>query len=215
MTAYQQDDITPEELDRQSELNGRFGQVLRELVDASIRTAVAEDDIRRAMLEIEQITARLRMSQLPGSFGIKVSPRGGPLHWGNAAVGLRNAIAPPLLVERDPSGNGNVHAEFLLGAAYEGPPTLVHGGVCALILDHMLGEAASAGGKPGMTGRLTMIYRKPTPLGRLRAEAWIDRSEGIKTWARGHIIGPQGVTAEADGLFILPSWAREAWSGQI
>ena len=208
MTSYQQDDIAPEELDRESELNGRFGQALRELVDASIRTTVAEDDIRRAMLEIEQITARLRTSQLPGSFGTKVSPQGRPLHWGNAVVGLRNAIAPPLLVERDPSGNGNVHAEFLLGAAYEGPPALVHGGVCALILDQLLGEAASAGGKPGMTGKLTMIYRKPTPLGKLRAEAWIDRSEGIKTWAIGHIIGPLGVTVEAEGVFILPSWAR-------
>lgn len=212
MTSYRQDNIAPEELDRQWELNGRFGQALRELVDAGIRTTVAADDIRQATLEIEQITARLRTSQLPGSFGRKVSPLGPPLHWGNAVVGLRNAIAPPLLVERDPSGNGNVHAEFLLGAAYEGPPTLVHGGVCALILDQLLGEAASAGGRPGLTGKLTMTYRKPTPLGELRAEAWIDRSEGVKTWARGHIIGPQGVTVEAEGLFILPSWAREAWA---
>ena len=211
MTSYQQDDIAPEELDRQRELNGRFGQALRELVDAGIRTTVAADDIRQATLEIEQLTARLRLSQLPGSFGREVSPRGPPLHWGNAVVGLRNAIAPPLLVERDPSGNGNVHAEFLLGAAYEGPPTLVHGGVCALILDQLLGEAASAGGRPGLTGKLTMTYRKPTPLGELRAEAWIDRTEGVKTWARGHIIGPQGVTVEAEGLFILPSWARQAW----
>jgi hypothetical protein len=210
VSAYQQHDITPEELDCQSELNGRFGQALRELVDAGIRTAVAADDIRRATLEIEQLTARLRRSQLPGSFGIKVSPQGRPLHWGNAVVGLRNAIAPPLLVERDPGGNGKVHAEFQLGAAYEGPPSLVHGGVCALILDQLLGEAAIAGGKPGMTGRLTMTYREPTPLGKLRAEAWIDRSEGIKTWARGHIIGPQGVTVESEGLFILPSWARKA-----
>jgi hypothetical protein len=210
VSAHQQHDITPEELDRHSELNGRLGQAVRELVDASIRTAVEADDIRRAILEIEQITTRLRESQLPGSFGRKMSPQGLPLYWGNAVVGLRNAIAPPLLVELDPSGNGNVHAEFELGAAYEGPPELVHGGICALILDQLLGEAASAAGKPGFTGRLTMTYRKPTPLGKLRAEAWIDRSEGIKTWARGHIIGPQGVTVEAEGLFILPSWARKA-----
>lgn len=208
MTADQHDDITPEELDRESELNGRFGQALRELVDASIRTAVAADDISHAMAEIEQVTARLRNSQLPGSFGIKMSPQGRPLHWGNAVVGLRNAIAPPLLIERDPGGNGDVHAEFRLGAAYEGPPALVHGGICALILDQLLGEAASAGGKPGMTARLTMTYREPTPLGKLRAEAWIHRNEGIKTWTRGHIIGPHGVTVEAEGLFILPSWAR-------
>ena len=100
MSADQQD-TTPEELDCQSELNGRFGQALRELVDAGIRTAVAADDILRATVEVEQLAARLRRRQLPGSFGIKVSPQGRPLHWGNAVVGLRNAIAPPLLVERD------------------------------------------------------------------------------------------------------------------
>jgi hypothetical protein len=42
-----------------------------------------------------------------------------------------------------------------------------------------------------MTGKLTMTYREPTPLGKLRAEAWIDRSEGIETWARIES-GPEG-----------------------
>ena len=78
-----------------------------------------------------------------------------------------------------------------------------------MILDQMLGESAGAGGKPGMTATLTLTYKQGTPLGDLRAEAWIDRSEGIKTWAKGHLIGPDGVTVEAEGLFILPKWARE------
>jgi hypothetical protein len=60
-----------------------------------------------------------------------------------------------------------------------------------------------------MTGTLTLRYRQPTPLGDLRTEAWIDRTEGHKTWAKGHVIGPDGVTVEAEGVFILPKWARE------
>ena len=56
-----------------------------------------------------------------------------------------------------------------------------------MILDQILGEAAGAGGKPGMTGTLTLSYRQGTPLGDLRAEGWIDRSEGIKTYAKGTI----------------------------
>ena len=56
-----------------------------------------------------------------------------------------------------------------------------------------------------MTGTLTLVYRQGTPLGDLRAEAWIDRSEGIKTWAKGHIIGPDGVTVEAEGCSSCPS----------
>ena len=37
-------------------------------------------------------------------------------------------------------------SEFLLSALYEGPPGKVHGGVLALVLDQIFGEAAAAGG---------------------------------------------------------------------
>ena len=109
-----------------------------------------------------------------------------------------------------PSGHDGVWAEFELGPQYEGPPTLVHGGVSALILDQILGEAAAAAGKPGMTGTLTIRYRRATPLGALRGEAKVDRVEGIKTYAVGQISDAEGVTVEAEGVFILPKWAREA-----
>jgi hypothetical protein len=85
----------------------------------------------------------------------------------------------------------------------------VHGGVLSLVLDQMLGQAAGAGGKPGMTATLTLTYRQRTPLGDLTSRAWIERAEDHKTWARGEISGPDGVTVEAEGLFILPRWARE------
>ena len=77
-----------------------------------------------------------------------------------------------------------------------------------------LAEAAGAGGKPGMTGTLTLRYRRGTPLGDLRVEGWIDRVDGIKTFAKAHIIGPDGVTVEAEGVMILPRWAREAMANQ-
>jgi hypothetical protein len=73
-----------------------------------------------------------------------------------------------------------------------------------------LGEAAGAGGKPGMTGTLTLRYRRGTPLGDLHVEAHIDRADGIKTYAVGHIADAEGVTVEAEGVFILPKWARKA-----
>ena len=60
-----------------------------------------------------------------------------------------------------------------------------------------------------MTARLTLSYRQGTPLGDLRGEAWVENIDGIKTIAKGHILGPDGVTVEAEGLFIMPKWARE------
>ena len=214
MTGYAQDDITPEEHQRQRELYGPFTEAVRGLVDATIRTLADDDEIRRAQAEVEAITGRLTAKQLDGAFGVRFGTTGRGRPWGNAVVGLRNPVAPPLVIEHDPSANGDVWCDFHLGAAYEGPPTLVHGGVSALILDQLLGEAAGAGGKPGMTGTLTLRYRQGTPLGDLRGEAWIDRVEGIKTWAKGHLIGPDGVTVEAEGVFILPRWAREAIAKQ-
>lgn len=208
MPGYVQDDFTAAELERQKGLYGPFTQAVRELVDATIRTEVDDEEVRAVQAEIEALTARLRARQLDGPYGVRFGPTGRGRPWGNSVVGLRNAIAPPLVIDHDDTGRA--WSDFHLGAAYEGPPGLVHGGVSALILDQMLGEAAGAGGKPGMTGTLTLRYRRGTPLGDLRAEAWIERSEGIKTWARGHLADAEGVTVEAEGLFILPRWAREA-----
>ena len=214
MQGYVQEDISEEELQRQRDLYGPFTDAVRELVDATIRTLVDEDEVRRAQAEIEAITARLRKDQLPGGYGVRFGGVGRGRPWGNTVVGLRNPVAPPLVIEHDPSANGDVWSDFHLGAAYEGPPGLVHGGVSAMILDQLLGEAAGAGGKPGMTGRLTLAYRRATPLGDLRGEAWIDRSSGYKTWAKGRILDPEGVCVEAEGLFILPRWARELMAEQ-
>ena len=69
------------------------------------------------------------------------SERRRPMPWGNPVIGLRNPIAPPLVLHRAP--DGSVYSDFHLGAAFEGPPGHVHGGVSALMLDHVLGEAAS------------------------------------------------------------------------
>ncbi len=38
----------------------------------------------------------------------------------------------------------------------------------------------------------------------------IDRTEGVKTFARGHISDGDGITVEAEGVFITPAWARDA-----
>jgi hypothetical protein len=42
----------------------------------------------------------------------------------------------------------------------------------------------------------------------LHAEARIVRTEGIKTFAVGHLADSDGVTVEAEGVFITPKWAR-------
>ena len=135
---------------------------------------------------------------------------GRPVVWSNAVIGLRNAIAPPLTIQHDDAAS-RCWSEFTLNGAYEGPPGWVHGGVCALVLDHVLGEAASSGlTKPLFTGTLTLRFVRGTPLGRLHAEAAVERTEGVKSFVSGHLSDADGVTVEAEGIFITPSWARAA-----
>jgi acyl-coenzyme A thioesterase PaaI-like protein len=75
--------------------------------------------------------------------------------------------------------------------------------------DHVLGAAASRPDKPRLTGTITLRYVRTTRLGDLRAEARIARSEGLKTYAVGHLGDDEGVTVEAEGVFIQPRWARD------
>jgi acyl-coenzyme A thioesterase PaaI-like protein len=207
--SYQRISMSLEEMAEHDRVFGALAEATRELIDASLHTTVDHATVEEVTAALETLTARLAKERDPGFLGVKIGPDGSGRNHGNAVVGLRNPFAPPLKVEK--TSDGTAFAAFRLGAAYEGPPDLVHGGVSALILDQMLGEAAAAGGAPGMTGRLALTYRRPTPLGDLSAKAWIHEVDGHKTTVKGHILGPDGQpTVEAEGLFILPRWAREA-----
>jgi len=207
------DTITAEEYDRLRALHGPLTDAIRELIDAGIRTSVDEATVLKAQTAIEEVTATLRVTQQDVMTTLRHSGTGRPLAWANPAVGLRNAIAPPMGIQHE--DDGTCWAEFELGIAYEGPPGLVHGGICALVLDHILGEAASDGlTKPKFTGTITLRYLRGTPLGRLRAEAFVERIEGFKTYARGYLSDADGHTVEADGVFIEPAWARDIGGGE-
>ncbi|MEZ0363399.1 PaaI family thioesterase [Mycobacterium sp. pUA109] len=203
------DVIAADEHDRQQALYSPLTQAIRELIDASIRTGVDEATIRGAQAAIDAVTATLERTQHDAAGPLRHADTGRPVVWANPVVGQRNALAPPLTVHHD--GDGRCWSEFELGAVYEGPPGWVHGGICALVLDHVLGEAASSGlSKPLFTGTITCKYLRGTPLGPLRVEAFAERVEGVKTFARGYLSDAEGVTVEADGVFIMPAWARDA-----
>jgi acyl-coenzyme A thioesterase PaaI-like protein len=206
MLHFAHEDVDDDELDRRRALYGPFTDAVRDLLDATIRTEVDDETMRSVQADIEAATARLRAKQLDGPYGVRVSSTGQSMAWGNAAVGLRNAAAPPMVINHD--GAGTSWAEVDLGAAYEGPPGLVHGGVCALLLDHILGETASYGRRTNFTGTIEVKYLRATELGALRVEARVERDERHKTFAVGQISDSEGVTVEARGVFIVPRWAR-------
>jgi acyl-coenzyme A thioesterase PaaI-like protein len=207
MAQFLEQDLSEDEVARLRGLYEPLAVAVRDLVDATIRTEVDEETVRTVQAQIESATAQLRTQQIDGSFGVRLTPTGGSMPWGNAVVGVRNALAPPLDINHD--REDVAWAEFHLGAAYEGPPGMVHGGVAAMVLDHMLGETASHGKRTKFTGTIEIKYLRATPLGPVRADAWIDRIEGIKTYVAGTLSNEEGVTAEARGVFIVPKWARD------
>ena len=71
--------------------------------------------------------------------------------------------------------------------------------------------AQSLTGNPGMTGTLTIRYRRPTPLlTELVFQAYVDRVEGRKIFTHGTLSANGVLTAEAEGLFIAVGQERFA-----
>lgn len=184
-----------------------LAESVRRLIDVTIRTRANGATVEAARNKIDCVSDELSTSLLEDSFGLQHTSDGQPMVWGNVVIGVRNPSAPPLVIHHEEAGG--VWAEFTLGAAFEGPPGHVHGGVCAMLLDHVLGATAHKPGKPAVTGTLTTRYRRGTRLGRLlRAEAHVERIEGAKTFAVGHLADAEGVTVEAEGVFIHPRNSR-------
>ena len=114
--------------------------------------------------------------------------------------GVSNPVAAPLRVWLD----GEItRAQATYGAAYEGPPGSLHGGVVAGAFDELLGIAQTASGIAGFTGTLTIRMRKPTPLFRpIDYEGGVDRVDGRKIHAWGRSSCEGELLAEAEGIFI-------------
>ena len=177
----------------------------RELVEAVVLSDAPIAELDAAAAEIGNLAARLGARRRPAPIRSVVDPADGRRRQPHSPVaGEANPLAPPIMIVTTPEGTAR--AEFILGHVYEGPPDAVHGGVCAAILDSLLGSAAAAGDRPGMTAQLTLRYLRPTPvLAPLIAEAWIRGVDRRTTIVDGRILNERGeLTVEATGEFSLP-----------
>jgi acyl-coenzyme A thioesterase PaaI-like protein len=115
-------------------------------------------------------------------------------------IGPLNPLAPP---DRHGGRGRQRRRHGRVRRRVRGPPGCVHGGFIAAAFDEVLGMTQSLGGPPGMTGRLEISYRSPTPLHRLlRFEGRIERVDGRKIHTRATLHHGQALCAEAYGLFI-------------
>lgn len=105
---------------------------------------------------------------------------------------------------------GDAVAKVVLGAAFEGAPGRAHGGVVAAVFDDLMGYQLSILKVPAFTGRLSVVYRAPTPVGealmfRARLEGRDDRKLQIS--ATAHTL-EGALVAEATSTFVIVSLER-------
>jgi len=123
-------------------------------------------------------------------------------------AGLANPVAPPLGLTVE---NGTVIGRVTFTRPYEGPPNHCHGGFVAAAFDEVLGLTQSMSGKGGMTGTLTVRYRRPTPLHReVVFTGRLDRVEGRKIFTSATLHDGSTLCAEAEGIFISYDLSRLA-----
>lgn len=184
----------------------RLAEAGRDVIERMASMDVSHEVVERAAELLEEAA---RVLEGPGKvrrytgFAESANAGGDPhAHFDHSPImGMANPIAPPARIEAGDDGSIVVHIRF--GSAYEGPPASVHGGVLAATFDELLGMTQSLSGRPGMTGTLTVRYRRPTPLHRdLRFVGTLERVEGRKIFTKGRCYAGDDITAEADGLFI-------------
>ena len=95
------ENVTSADVVRMRALYQPLAESVRELVDATIRTEVDAETVAAAKAEIDAATARLRSQQIDGAFGVRYTSGGDRMPWGNPVIGIRNPIAPPLVIKRD------------------------------------------------------------------------------------------------------------------
>jgi acyl-coenzyme A thioesterase PaaI-like protein len=182
----------------------RLADAMRRVIEHLVQVAAPESDLREAAELLESYADRLAKYPASRTYeGFAEAANAGDPHVffdHSPLIGMSNPLAPPI---RLAVTNDRVEGRVAFGPPYEGPPGHVHGGFLAAAFDEVLGMAQSLTGNPGMTGTLTIRYRRPTPLFKeLVFEGRVDRVEGRKIFTLGTVSADGVVTAQAQGLFI-------------
>jgi acyl-coenzyme A thioesterase PaaI-like protein len=184
----------------------RLAAAMRLVIARLVETDAPEAELAAAADALERDAERLATHPRPNRYEgwSETSPAGdtGGFFDHSPLIGLSNPLSPPVEL-RAQDDRKSVLGRVVFGSAYEGPPGCVHGGYIAAAFDEVLGFANALSGTPGMTGTLTIRYRRPTPLHtELRFVAQFDRAEGRKIYTSGKLFAGESLCAEADGLFI-------------
>lgn len=173
---------------------------VRELVYSSFMSTASNDDIETAIEHIESALRLLGEDGVPGSAAAES-------HFSDRSpfYGAMNPISMPMNMTIDQGFGefGAVMGDAVFTEPYEGPPGHCHGGFIAAAFDEVLGMTQSLTGRPGMTGKLSVTYRSPTPLHKnIHFKGWVEKVDGRKIFTKGTAHHGDTLCAEAEVLFL-------------
>lgn len=188
----------------------RLAAAVRRLMEAAVLTESDDADVDAVAEAVDGLARRLAdggaRETMPWP-DVESMRRGHRPY--SPVIGAANPIAPPMTVRV--LEDRSVVGECTMRAIHEGPPGVLHGGWVATLLDQLLGHANAAAGVGGFTAQLTIRYLRPTPYGvPLTIRARTEEVDGRRVLASGEIVADGLVTAEATGLFKMPSEERVA-----
>jgi uncharacterized protein (TIGR00369 family) len=194
-----------EERAARREAVGALGAALRELVDAAVRTEVPIADLEKATAAAQEVTALLSADLREVHEIASVDDPQTGERWYSPVYGPGSPVAPPMVVEDFPD-EGRCVGRVTVGKKHEGPPGLVHGGVLAILLDHVLARSARAAGHGGLTATLTVTYRRPVHLGvPLLVTGQLGSVEGRRATATARLVAeddPGTTLAEGEAVLV-------------
>ncbi len=179
-----------------------LADALRELSERCVRTDSDASDLLAAAEVVRSITDSLPQGDTcfqrfkDGRYGAqpaKFIDR-------TALTGACNPVAPPLKIDWDGTTST---CPITFTDVHQGAPGMVHGGWVASVLDQVCGHVVVMSHMRGFTGKLTVRYRKPTPLHRpLLCTGWIANQVGRTITVAFKITHGETMLVEGEALMI-------------
>lgn len=179
----------------------RLAEATRAFIRASLTSVADADDVLAVAALLDEALVRVSRAGADGVVAAADS------HFTDRSpfYGAMNPLSMPMRLGRE-LGTGEfdvITGRAVFTEPHEGPPGHVHGGFIAAAFDEVLGMSQSLTGRPGMTGRLSVTYRAPTPLhSEIVFRGRVDRVEGRKIHTVGTAHHGDVLCAEAEGLFL-------------
>lgn len=181
------------------------GELVRRLTDALVRVDSGSLVGGQLVVQLQRALNLLDGQLLPDHelIDTHLIARTGSYLDRSPVSGLLNPLAPPIRVHLGEDGLALARAR--LGMAYQGPPGRVHGGIVAMLLDHVMGYAARTTGGWAFTRSLTVDYDLGVPLFEpLEVLARTESVEGRKQWLAGEVRVAGVARVQARGLWLSP-----------